>query len=118
MERKDDDTPLPHILHVPAESKDSSSVDRDEAHCEVSDVPTGVRVQSALPTAAVLDKIKAEHDQAKAVKSDDAQVPRHHWDEQIFPGPVSEELQALLDGARGTVLKVYVVGCVGSASDT
>lgn len=74
-EKDDDDTLLPPLVQVPAASKDSSDVDRDEAHCEVSDVPTGVRVQSALPTAAVLDKIKAEHDQAKAVKSD--QVPHH-----------------------------------------
>jgi len=65
-EKDDDDTLLPPLVQVPAASKDSSDVDRDEAHCEVSDVPTGVRVQSALPTAAVLDKIKAEHDQAKS----------------------------------------------------
>ena len=45
-EKNDDDTLL--SVPVPAASKDSSSVDRDEAHCEVSDVPIGVRVQSAF----------------------------------------------------------------------
>ena len=55
-EKDDDDTLLPLLVQVPAASKDSSNVDRDEAHCEVSDVPTGVRVQSALPTAAVWTK--------------------------------------------------------------
>ena len=99
---------LSTLVQVPVNSKDSSKADRDEARLEVSDVPAGVHVQPALPTAAVLGKIKTEHDQAKAVKSDDAQVPRHFWDELIFPAPVSEKLQSVLDGARRTLLKVYI----------
>ena len=42
-------------------------------------------IKSLPPTAheAILDKVKVEHNLAKVVKADDAEVPIHLWDEKV-----------------------------------
>jgi hypothetical protein len=47
-------------------------------------VPTLVST-SSLPEVhkTILDKVRAEHDMAKAIKADDAQVPVYLWDEAV-----------------------------------
>ena len=48
------------------------------------------------PAVAYLDSIRRSHDLAKAVKSDDAQVPVHIWDHQVCGRePTMSETQAL-----------------------
>jgi hypothetical protein len=44
----------------------------------------------------ILDKVRAEHDMAKAVKADDPQVPVYLWDEAVWGRePMDRELKAL-----------------------
>ena len=51
--------------------------------------------------------LKKEHDQAKAVKSDDAEVPVHLWDVAVCRGQPTERQVSALDGLRTFFLRVY-----------
>ena len=48
---------------------------------------TDKAIAVAEPSNAVLRRIREEHDLAKAVKADDAEVPVHLWDDCICQGP-------------------------------
>ena len=51
---------------------------------------------SASPSKQRLKQIKEEHDKAKAIKSDNAEVPIHLWDERIVRGvPSTAHIKAL-----------------------
>jgi hypothetical protein len=54
-----------------------------------------------------LEWIKREQDLAKAVKSDNAEVPIHIWDEAIFRGEASEEMQESTRVLRMWCVRVY-----------
>jgi len=66
-------------------------------------------IKSLPPTAheAVLDKVKFEHDLAKAVKADDAEVPIHLWDEKVCRGFPSARKSAALTILRTFCLQIY-----------
>jgi len=59
------------------------------------------------PTQARLDQIKAEHDLAKAVKSDDTPVPVHVWDRKVFYGHPTLVQAKALAVAREGLLRCY-----------
>ena len=51
--------------------------------------------------------IKKAHDLAKAVKSDDAEVPKHLWDVAVCRGPPSLEQAKALSTLRVFMLRIY-----------
>ena len=51
--------------------------------------------------------IKKAHDLAKAVKSDDAEVPKHLWDAAVCRGPPSPEQAKALSILRLFMMRVY-----------
>jgi hypothetical protein len=54
-----------------------------------------------------LNRIKREHDLAKAVKSNNAEVPAHIWDEAICKAEPPQELQRALEVLHAFMLQVY-----------
>jgi len=63
---------------------------------------------STEQATALFDKLKEEHDFfAKAVKSDDAKVPVHIWDEGVLGRAPNEEEKRALTLMRGIWLRVY-----------
>ncbi len=53
---------------------------------------------SSLPKVhkIILDKVRAKHDMAKAIKADDAQVPVYLWDKAVCGRePTDRKLKAL-----------------------
>jgi hypothetical protein len=54
-----------------------------------------------------LDRIKREHNLAKAVKSNNAEVPVHIWDEAICGAKLPQELRRALEVLRAFMLRVY-----------
>jgi hypothetical protein len=54
-----------------------------------------------------LSRIKREHDLAKAVKSDDAEVPVHIWDEAMCGAEPPQELRRALEVLCAFMLRVY-----------
>ena len=56
---------------------------------------------------AHLEKVKREHGLAKAVKSDDAEVPAYFWDKEICQGEASEEMAKALSKFRA----FFMLGC-------
>ncbi|KAL3826345.1 hypothetical protein ACHAXA_003669 [Cyclostephanos tholiformis] len=55
----------------------------------------------------VLKAIKKAHDLAKAVKSDDAEVPKHLWDIVVCRGPPSPEHAKALSTLRLFMMRIY-----------
>ncbi len=51
--------------------------------------------------------MKREHDLAKAVKSDDAEVPVHIWNNAICRGPPSEKERHAIKALQSFFLKIY-----------
>ena len=62
---------------------------------------------TVTPSLDRLDQVKLQHDLAKAVKSDDAEVPVHLWNAKICRGPVSAEQAKSLDVLRSFLLRIY-----------
>jgi hypothetical protein len=54
-----------------------------------------------------LEKVKREHGLAKAVKSDDAEVPVHFWDKEICRGEASDEMAKALSKFRAFFMCIY-----------
>ncbi len=54
-----------------------------------------------------LDRIKREHNLAKAMKSNNAEVPIHIWDEAICRAKPPQELRRALEVLRAFLLRVY-----------
>jgi len=57
--------------------------------------------------SSLFAKLKLEHDLAKAVKSDDAEVPIHLWDQAVWNGTPSETEKAALATMRRCLLGRY-----------
>ncbi len=55
----------------------------------------------------LLDKLKEEHDMAKAVKSDDARVPVHLWDKGMVGHEPTDDQKEALSMIRIFCLRVY-----------
>jgi len=55
----------------------------------------------------LFDTIKKEHDLAKAVKSDDAEIPKHLWDIAVCCGPPTLEQTKALTTIRVFMLRIY-----------
>ena len=54
-----------------------------------------------------LDIVKEEHDLAKAVKSDDAEVPTHMWDSRVCRGAPTSKQEAKLAVMRDFFMCIY-----------
>ena len=62
---------------------------------------------TATPSQDRIDQMKLQHDLAKAVKSDNAEVPIHLWDAKICRGPVSSKQANSLNVLRSFFLRIY-----------
>ena len=60
-----------------------------------SSLEKGVVLNS--PSHGRVEHMKKEHDLAKAVKSDDAEVPTHLWNDKVCRGPATLHQAASLD---------------------
>jgi hypothetical protein len=67
------------------------------------------RHETSQPEAApaILEKLKKEHYDAKAVKADDAEVPVHLWDQAVFGRAPTEMEAKALDTLRQFLMRVY-----------
>ena len=75
----------------------SESVEPQQPTLQATNILPPVSLKSTEQATALFDKLKEEHDFAKAVKSDDAKVPVHIWDEGVFgQAPTEEEKRALM----------------------
>jgi len=54
-----------------------------------------------------LDNIKKEHNLAKAVKSDDAEVPVHLWNEKVFFGPPTPDQSGTAPFLHSRLIRHY-----------
>jgi len=71
---------------------------------------SGATLQNSPSDERSQDRIKImkrEHDLAKAVKSDDAEVPVHLWDSKVCRGPATLRQAASLQTLREAFLRVY-----------
>jgi hypothetical protein len=57
--------------------------------------------------SSIFEKLKQEHDLAKAVKSDNAEVPVELWDQAVCKGPPSSDKKAALTTLRAYILSRY-----------
>ena len=57
--------------------------------------------------SSIFEKLKQEHDLAKAVKSDNAEVPVELWDQAVCKGPPSSDKKVALTTLSGYVLSRY-----------
>ena len=62
---------------------------------------------TATPSQERIDQMKLQHDLAKAVKSDDAEVPVHLWNTKICRGPASAKQAKSSDVLRSFLLRIY-----------
>ncbi len=60
---------------------------------------------------ALFNKLKEEHDIAKAVKSDNAKVPVHLWDEGAVGREPTEKEKEVLTTMQLFWLRIYKEGC-------
>jgi hypothetical protein len=78
---------------------------RGEAEIGELTAPNGT---NTMPShLALFAKLKMEHNLAKAVKSDDAEVPIYLWDQAVWKGPPSEAKKAALVTLRWCMLGGY-----------
>jgi hypothetical protein len=56
---------------------------------------------------SIFEKLKQEHDLAKAAKSDDTEVPEELWDQAVCKGPPSSDKKVALTTLSGYVLSRY-----------
>jgi len=75
----------------------------------VTSRPSTARSQlpSLSPSQKRLEGIKRDHALAKAVKSDDAEVPVHLWNKRICHGPCTTKQADALETIRSFFLQVY-----------
>ena len=69
--------------------------------------PGGVRQVSTIIDNDLYVDLKREHDHAKAVKSDDAEVPVHWWDVDVCRGKPTKAQESALTVLREFCLRVY-----------
>ena len=92
-----------HIFEL-ATPQDSSASLLIKQECNDTHFGDSIRSVSSLER---LDRIKKEHDLAKAVKSDDAEVPIHLWDKRICRGkPTTTQVEKLAI-LRDFILQLY-----------
>ncbi len=82
-----------------------------------STVPLNANMSNRLTTApstspepivcSIFEKLKQEHDLAKAAKLDNAEVPVELWDQAICKGPPSSDKKAALTTLMGYLLGRY-----------
>jgi len=67
----------------------------------------GLEEKELTQEQEVPSAIKKAHDLAKAVKSDDAEVPKHLWDAAVCRGPPSPNQARALAVLRAFMLRIY-----------
>ena len=78
-----------------------------ESHAGLKPVALGADVDSFNHDRSLFVKLKEEHDIAKAVKDDDAEVPVELWNQAVCRGVASERECMALDTLRAFTLRVY-----------
>jgi len=68
---------------------------------------TGPRKVGLHDREEIIRKVQQQHELAKAVKVDDADVPVHIWDAAVFKRRPSEEEQQALNIIRDGVMRFY-----------
>ena len=68
-------------------------------------VPEATQAETVIP--AILKRVKEEHDIAKAVKADDAEVPVHLWDCAVMGREAVESEAKALATLRQFLMRVY-----------
>jgi hypothetical protein len=112
----EDATALPQVYTLPIERKDSLPLLDSSPECCAWPVgPSAMQVvrddgEGHKPINAnllLLEWLKWEHDLAKAVKSDNAEVPVHIWDNAICDGEVTTLERKGIAWFRERILKKY-----------
>ena len=78
-----------------------------ESHAGQKPAALGAEVESLNHERSLFVKLKEEHDIAKAVKDDDAEVPVELWNQAVCRGVASERESMALDTLRVFALRVY-----------
>jgi hypothetical protein len=113
----EDTTALPQVYTLPIKRKDSLPLSDSLLKCCAGPVgPSAMQVvrddgESHKPIDADLLRLKQlkwEHDLAKAVKSDNAEVPVHIWDNAICDGEVTAMERKVITLFRERILKKYL----------
>ncbi len=92
---------------------DDTSSERIEPHRPTLQATTIIRLASQSTEKWVLtlfDKLKEEHDMAKAMKSNNARVPVHLWDEGVVRREPTEQEKDALTTIRLFCLRIYSKG--------
>jgi hypothetical protein len=92
---------------------DDTSLEHVEPHwpaVQVTTIPRLASHSTEEQALALFDKLKEEHDIAKAVKSDNAKVPVHLWDEGVVGWEPTEQEKEALTMMRLFCLHVYRKG--------
>ena len=86
----------------------NGGIEEDGRNTACSDGARLSHEQTGLSQERELFKaIKKAHDLAKAVKSDDAEVPKHLWDAAVCHGPPSPEQAKALSTLRLFMMRIY-----------
>ena len=100
----------------PIKCKDTRTSVDDSAVCNVGSLPSAAQAKSTTEAGldpdhvaeqAHLEKVKQEHRLAKAVKSDDVELPVHFWDKEICREVASEEVTKALATFREFFMCIY-----------
>jgi hypothetical protein len=86
-------------------SKEGDSRRKEEQKEE--EVRAGVEEEELTQDQELLSAIKKAHDLAKAVKLDDAEVPKHLWDAAVCRGTPSTDQARALVVLRVFMLRIY-----------
>ncbi len=86
---------------------DSRRKEKQEEEEVKAEEDTGVEEEELTQDQELLNAIKKAHDLAKAVKSDDAEVPKHLWDAAVCRGPPSTDQARALAALRVFMLRIY-----------
>ncbi len=112
----EDMTALPQVYTLPIECKDSLPLLDSLPKCCVGPVgPSAMQVarddrEGHKPIDAdllLLERLKQKHDLAKAIKSDDAEVPVHIWDNAICDGEATALERKVIAWFQEKIQKKY-----------
>ena len=90
------------------QNKDKKNIGEKHKEEDVKDEEdTEVEEEKLTQDQELLRAIKKAHNLAKAVKSDDAEVPKHLWDAAVCRGPSSPNQARALAVLRVFMLRIY-----------
>jgi hypothetical protein len=101
-------------LSQPSKCKDTPPISSNSPKCsaQITSKDGGGSNPDFSEEESHLLKLKQEHDLAKAVKYDNAEVPVHIWNDAICCGPPSEKERHAIKALQSFFLKIYRGGLV------